>query len=150
MTAMAAMRAPAGRGSPEPPLRISLRTDADDFVVSAEALWIGEDIVVCLWGGERPHVGAVAAAQPRPSLRDPETRSATASILTYLGHKEDVVVKAVSESLAAALDTNVVVTAGIHWDDLDQKGIDTVLARAREIVAKLEARLKETKGRIHD
>ena len=56
----------------------------------------------------------MAAAQPRPSLTGRNMFSATASVLSYLGHNEDRVVKETAESFAAALDTNVVVTAGIN------------------------------------
>ena len=55
---------------------------------------------------------------PRASLRDPNERSATSSVLTFPGHKEDVAVKLVSEALSGRLNRNVVVVAGIHWDGL--------------------------------
>jgi hypothetical protein len=128
--------------------RIAVRTSEDDYLVEAEAVFIGDDLLVYIWGGERPHIGAVAAAQPRPSLADPDTVSATASVLTYLGHKEDEVVKRAAEAIAAALDTNVVVTAGIHWDDLSAEAVGIVLSRCKEIVAKLLQALEgEARGR---
>jgi hypothetical protein len=40
-----------------------------------------------------------------------------------LGHKEDELAKVAAETLAAAFKTNVVVTAGIHWDNLTEEGI---------------------------
>ena len=112
-------------------------------MVEAEAIRIGPDVLVYIWGGERPHIGSVAAAQPRPSLADPETRSATASVLTYVGHKEDSVAKEAAETLAAALNTNVVVTAGIHWDDLAASRIGDVVAGCREVTDMLAAALAE-------
>ncbi|MDP6709035.1 MAG: hypothetical protein QF893_22055 [Alphaproteobacteria bacterium] len=128
--------------------RITVRTSDADYLVEAEAVFIGDDLLVYIWGGDRPHIGAVAAAQPRPSLADPDTVSATASVLTYLGHKEDEVVKWAAEAIAAALDTNVVVTAGIHWDDLSAEAVGIVLSRCKEIVAKLlEALEGEAQGR---
>jgi hypothetical protein len=39
-------------------------------VVEAEVVHIGPDILVYVWGGERPHIGAIAAAQPRRSKQD--------------------------------------------------------------------------------
>ncbi len=121
--------------------RTSVRTSGDDYVVEAEAVSIGDDVLVFIWGGEKPHIGSVAAAQPRPSLADANARGATASVLTYLGHKEDEVVKPVSEALAAALDRNVVVTAGIHWDNLDAAVIEIIRARIVEITETLVAEL---------
>lgn len=121
--------------------RVSVRTSGEDYVVEAEAVYIGDDLLVFIWGGERPHIGSVAAAQPRPSLADESARAATASVLTYLGHKEDEIVKPVSEALAAALDRNVVVSAGIHWDNLDQAAIEIIHARVVEITKNLVTKL---------
>ncbi len=117
--------------------RTTVRTTAKTYPIEAEAVRIGPDVFVYIWGGERPHIGSVAAAQPRPSLADPSMKSATASVLTYVGHKEDEIAKEAAETLAARLDTNVVVTAGIHWDDLPADGVRTIVERCREIITKL-------------
>ncbi|MEE8340457.1 MAG: hypothetical protein V3R56_09950 [Xanthomonadales bacterium] len=122
---------------------IYVRTEEASLVVEARAVQIGADILVYIWGGDRPHIGAVAAAQPRPSLADEDRRSATCSVLTYLGHKEDEVVKLVAEHLSAALDTHVVVTAGIHWDGLNQNEISSIGTRIEEIIRLLMAKLKD-------
>jgi hypothetical protein len=113
--------------------RVAVRTTGPSWVIEAEAALIGADVLVALWGGERPHIGAVAAAASRASLADPGKASATCSVLTYPGHKEDVIVKLVSERLSAALRTNVVVTAGIHWDDLPAGAIEPIMERCGEI-----------------
>ena len=75
------------------------------------------DVIVVVTGGE-DHIGAIGLAVPRPSLLDQKRTSATSSILTMIGHKEDDLVKYVSEKVAAATKRNVVVIAGIHYDDL--------------------------------
>jgi hypothetical protein len=80
-------------------------------------------------------MGAVAMAQPRPSLRDPRVTSATASVFCFPGHKEDVIAKETSEKLSAALNANVVVTAGIHWDHLQEEGIQSVIRNSEKLVA---------------
>ena len=126
--------------------RVSVRTAAPDYRLEAEAVRIGDDLLVSIWGGEKPHIGAVAAAQPRPSLSDPEKTSATASVLSYVGHKEDGVAKEAAEALAARFATHAVVTAGIHWDALPPDGIDTVVERCREITARLIEALEEEAG----
>ncbi len=116
---------------------IYVRTEQTNLVVEARAVWIGADLLVFIWGGDRPHIGAVAAAQPRPSLADKNKTSATCSVLTFPGHKEDEVVKLVSESLSAILDTHVVVTAGIHWDEFSQNEIGIIRSRIEEITSQL-------------
>jgi hypothetical protein len=95
-----------------------------NYQVHAHGRLIGNDLVVSLWGGSRPHIGAVAVALPRQSLRDPQKVSSTSSVFTLLGHKEDIIAKAFSERLSSALNRVVVVTVGIHLDRIDEKGIE--------------------------
>ncbi len=87
------------------------------FELFARVDVMGPDLLVTLWGGAA-HVGALGMAVPRASLRDPNERSATSSVFTFPGHKEDVAVKLVSEALSSRLNRKVVVVAGIHWDRL--------------------------------
>jgi len=111
-----------------------VRTNEGTYDLEASVRLIGQDLLVAIWGGEKPHIGAVAAAQPRPSLKDPEITSATASVICLPGHKEDELAKAVSEILAAALNTPVVVTAGIHWDNISEEGIQKVIENSKILV----------------
>ncbi|OPY78885.1 MAG: hypothetical protein A4E64_00613 [Syntrophorhabdus sp. PtaU1.Bin058] len=96
------------------------------FEVSAHIMLIGDDILVVLTGG-RAHIGAVAIAQPRPSIEDAQRISATSSVFTHIGHKEDVVAKAMSEDLSKGLNRKVTVAAGIHWDGLKKKDIELII-----------------------
>jgi gallate decarboxylase subunit D len=113
--------------------RVSVHTHESDHTIEAEAVRIGTDALDYSWSGERTHTGAVAAAQPRPSLSDPNKTSAPASVLTYLAHKDDTVAKSMAEAVSGRLWTNVAVTAGIHWDNLPAQGIAVVMDGCREI-----------------
>jgi hypothetical protein len=114
----------------------SYRLEKKGFCVEALCQRIGKDYLVSIWGGEA-HIGAVGMAQPRASLKDHRRRSATASVFCYLGHKEDALVKEISELLASTLNTKVVVTAGLHWDHLDAQGIKQVVENVRDVVAQI-------------
>lgn len=103
--------------------KFELSASGGTYPIHSMSVLVGEDLLTCLWGGTKPHIGAIALALPRPSLADPTVSSCTTSVLTVLGHKEDGVVKAVAERLSARLNKNVVVTAGIHWDHLDETAI---------------------------
>ena len=111
-----------------------IKTNEGEYDLEAGVRFIGQDLLVAIWGGEKPHIGAVSVAQPRPSLKDPGATSATASVICLLGHKEDELAKAASEVLAAALKTQVVVTAGIHWDNMDGQGIKKVVRNSEILV----------------
>jgi len=106
--------------------KFTIETSKGRFKIESLIHEMGQDLLVSIWGGSRPHIGALAMATPRPSLKDPEVWSATSSNFTFVGHKEDLLVKKISEKLAAALRRNVVVVAGIHWDDVTAREIKTI------------------------
>lgn len=103
-----------------------LSTQEAGFNLSARWQKAGPDLLVLVTGGQSPHIGAVAAATPRPSLADPNRQSATASVLCFLGHKEDELAKGLAEFLASRLGARVVVAAGAHWEGLTAGQIETV------------------------
>ena len=51
-----------------------------------------------------------------------------------MGHKEDALAKAVAEILAAAINTTVVVTAGIHWHNTSEEGIRKVTEKSQILI----------------
>jgi hypothetical protein len=118
-------------------------TEEGRYDLEAHAQWIGNDLLVAIWGGEQPHIGAVALAQPRPSLKDAASKSSTASVLCVVGHKEDTVVKTVSEFLSATLNTRVVATAGMHWENLDAEGIRSVVEHVDSLMKCMARHLEE-------
>ena len=122
-------------------MEFTLKTDTGAFDLTANARRIGPDLLVAIWGGEKPHIGAVAAAQPRPSLKDPAITSATASVICFPGHKEDDLVKGAAETLAAEIEGRTVVTAGVHWDKLPEEGIRQVIQNTAELIEMIKARL---------
>ena len=66
--------------------RTSVRTSAETYAVEAEAVRLGADVLVYIWGGEKPHIGAVAAAQPRTPDAGSELPPGTESQLRKLGY----------------------------------------------------------------
>ena len=116
-------------------------TETGSYDLEAAVRTIGPDLLVAIWGGERPHIGAVAVAQPRPSLRDPAQTSASTSVYCFVGHKEDELARAAAEILAAVLARPVVVTAGIHWDALTADGIRAVVRNSQILVDQIVEKL---------
>lgn len=109
----------------------------DKFEISAEVIEMGDDCLVAVWGGTRPHIGAVGMAQVRPSLRDPNKPSATSSVFTFVGHKEDLVAKMLAEELSRRLERNTVVAAGIHWDNLSEDDVSSISRLCQVILEKI-------------
>lgn len=117
--------------------RVELSALEGDYPIHSLSILVGEDLLTCLWGGPQPHIGAVAVALPRASLANASVTSATSSVFTVLGHKEDELVKVVSERLSARLNKNVIVTAGIHWDHLDEDAIAEIMDNCQGLAEKI-------------
>lgn len=124
-------------------LELKVKTQTGSFDIEAGVVWIGEDLLVAIWGGDKPHIGAVAAALPRASLKDPARASATASVISFPAHKEHELARRCSEKISAALNTPVVVTAGIHWDELSEQGITAVMKNSELLVELILQKLKQ-------
>lgn len=79
----------------------------------------------------------MAISQPRPSLRNPEETSASTSVVTLLGHKEDQVACDVARELAVKTKGTVTVACGIHMDDITSDEITTVCQLVSQVVHEL-------------
>jgi len=110
--------------------------------VSCSVKWLGDDMVLHVYGGQVPHVGAVAVASPRPSLKDPSVVSASASVITLLGHKEDELARSLALELSAFFSCKVVVVAGIHMESARGVDIEQINANIDEAVSIIKQGVK--------
>lgn len=105
--------------------------------LEAVAVWCGPDLVVCVGGGSRYHVGAAATATVLPSLKDSRRLTSSASVITVPGHKEDEIARAAALRLARALHCTVTVTAGIHIDNASPEDIAALVADFEALIDRL-------------
>jgi hypothetical protein len=97
-----------------------------DYRLQGTIIFLDNDDVIVVVTGGRDHIGAISLAVPQPSLFDQNRLSAESSVLTMLGHKEDELVKYVSEKIASTTGRNVVVIAGVHYDGLARDDLEIV------------------------
>jgi hypothetical protein len=105
--------------------------------INMKAILIGEDLCVIISGGDRPHVGCVTLSVPRPSLADESIISSTTSVLNLVGHKDDEAARYVSHTLSSKLNKNVVVTCGIHVDNITVEEINITIKLLTELTETL-------------
>lgn len=101
------------------------------------SLEIGNDLLVAIWGGHRPHIGATAIAIP--SITAGGNVDASTSVCALVGHKEDGIVHAAASKICRALQRKVVVTAGIHFDDITADEIDGVIRCTDKLIDRIIA-----------
>jgi hypothetical protein len=112
-----------------------LATSVAGFPLRLRRLHMGEDLCLILSGGEQEHIGAVAVAQPRPSLADPARTSATASVITLPGHQEDMLARELALQVAGALNVATCVVCGIHLRQPTPAMLEEVVAASRSLVS---------------
>lgn len=105
--------------------------------IEARVEAVGEDLVIAVGGGQRPHVGCVVLAQPLPSKVKGKRWSASCSVLTIPPHKEEPIARGVATRVAETLGRVTVVTAGVHDEGLDADGVACYLRLGRELAEEL-------------
>lgn len=106
---------------------ITLESGEGRWKVYLIAYFLEQDINVMIYGGETPHIGAVALAIPRASLRKPEQISASASVLCVTGHKEDQLARDAAIKLASISGSVICVSVGLHIDSASDKDIEMLV-----------------------
>ena len=115
----------------------------EPYNVVATIVCCGKDIVICIGGGEKKHVGAAALAVPRPSLNNIGKTSATASVLCRIGHKDDILAREAALRLAAAFKTNVLVSVGLHMDSATVADINSLQENFDKLINAIEIWLQK-------
>lgn len=95
---------------------------------------IGHDLCITISGGDKPHIGSVAIAEPRESLRGNGARSATVSTFNFIGHKDDEIANAVAHAVSAQLYTRTVVLCGVHYDEICESIISEIQELTQQII----------------
>ena len=91
--------------------------------VQLEKQMIGDDVLLILQGGEKPHVGAVVTCEPGEE-----------PILVKLGtHKDHVVLAPIAKKACESYQTTVVAVGGIHVDNASKKDIDLIIKNCRRL-----------------
>lgn len=98
---------------------------------------IGEDILLSVEGGSKPHIGCVVQAVPRTSLTGDGSRSTTASVLNLTGHKDEYLCRKLAEKVCSGLGVVTVCTGGFHIDGMTKEQIREVLQATEEIAEEI-------------
>jgi hypothetical protein len=87
----------------------------------------GDDVVLFLGGGEKPHVGSVIICEPGKKAR----------VVNRKGHFDWMVAKPMAEKLCRKTKKPVVCIAGVHVDNATREDIGLLKRNCREIEEKL-------------
>lgn len=102
--------------------------------VTLRAFFVGEDLSVILTAG-RAHVGAAALAMP--CGENAEGVTASVSVLTVPGHRDNLPAQEAALRLCKVTGRPVSVTAGLHIDKAAKEEIKQLMQNADGAVAQL-------------
>ena len=105
--------------------------------------WIGAELLICISGGDRPHIGSTVQSVPRSSLTGDGHCSATSSVLNITGHKDEVLCRYLAELACSSLNTVVVCTGGVHVDLASKEQLLEIQKAVEEMGQEIVRRLKE-------
>ncbi len=102
--------------------------------VTLEANIVGQDMVVVITAG-KAHVGAVALAVP--CEKNAEGVTASCSVLTVPGHRDNIPAERAAMRLCKLLQRPISVTAGLHIDKATEEEIQLLLENSEVVVENL-------------
>ena len=117
---------------------ISIRKTYD---INCSAVKMGNDWNISIYGGDIPHIGAIALGVARPSLENKNNISSSVSVFTITGHKEDVIVQKAAKILSSTLNSTVVVSCGIHIDNITFNDIGNLNSLIDNLVNELISKI---------
>ena len=68
--------------------------------ITISKIFLGDDILIIVKGGDKFHIGTSVLAVPRPSLSRDGTVSVTSSVLNVIGHKDEVICRILCKDAA--------------------------------------------------
>lgn len=98
-----------------------------------QGAFLGNDFILCVQGGDQPHIGCTVLAVPRMSLTGDGTVSATSSVINLTGHKDEAICRRLAEHCCKKLNAVVVCTGGFHMDNLSGEQVAEVIKAVEEL-----------------
>lgn len=129
------------------------RSSAGEGRVKVQAIILNVSASTLIWvlGGDRPHIGAVAVAQARPSLTG-KGISCNISLISLLGHKEEELAIELTRIAFSKLKKDLAIAVGLHVDNATQEDIEVLKLNSKkalegglyELAKKLSGEKKRT------
>ncbi len=117
--------------------KYELTTGEGRTKVNLVAYHMGNDLVVCIYN-KNAHIGAIALGE-----YDHKEDRASCSVITRLGHKDDLVAQKAAYLMSRFLKRPVCVIAGIHLDKITTQEIDEILESTGDLVDEFISRIAQ-------
>ena len=110
--------------------------------IKSVILPIGDHFLIAVSGG-KAHIGVAALGEPYVNRCKSKLSSSSLSLLTRIGHKEDVIAGKMASRLSAELEVPVLVCCGIHLDNITAEEIEEINQNTEILEGKILESLRE-------
>jgi len=102
-------------------------------------VWIGDDIILCVGGGDKPHIGAVSISLPY--RKEGGRWAVSTSTFTIPSHRDNVLTRLLAEKVSKKTGKRVVVVGGVHIDGASREDIEEVIRNTCKLAEGIAAEL---------
>lgn len=100
--------------------------------IDLKATYVGEDLIIIISGGDRPHIGAVSYGG-----EGLENKEFEKNIIVYGNHKEYIISQRFSQKIGEVFKGNYIISAGIHLDNITKEEIEIVKMLSEELLEEI-------------
>lgn len=100
--------------------------------IDLKGTYVGEDLIIIISGGDRPHVGAVSYGGQGFENKDFEKNT-----VVYGNHKEYIICQRFSQRIGEIFNGNYIISAGIHLDNITKEEIEIVKNLSEELLEEI-------------
>lgn len=106
---------------------LNITKSNDRFSIQLQATYIGNDLLVLLYGGDQSHIGGISYGGIHDIC---ETKS-------FLNHKDYLLTEMFSNKIKPVFSHHFVICAGIHLDNITSDEISQILLLSNELLNEL-------------
>ncbi len=103
-----------------------LKVKKKGIYISAKVVYVQDDILILVYGGDKPHIGSCLLANQR------ELKS-----ICFKHHKDDILLGIMANKLKKHTSKNICLTGGVHIDGITKKQIQVVLKLGEKLAKKI-------------
>ena len=95
--------------------------------INLKAMYVGDDLLIVLSGGDRPHIGGISYG----GLDDDK------QTISFENHKDYILSDLFSKEISKIFKVNFVICSGVHLDNITKEEINQVQDLSKEILEEM-------------
>lgn len=116
---------------------INLNRKLGRVKINLKATYVGEDLIIIISGGDRPHVGVISYGGEGLSNKDFEKNT-----VVYGNHKEYIISQRFSQRIGDIFKGNYMISVGIHLEHITKEEIKIVMKLSEELLEEITSIIK--------